>query len=184
MSRVAILVAVGFEEIEALTVVDLLRRSNIDADLVSITGERYVKSSHGIKIQADQLFEEVDFHKVDMIVLPGGMPGTENLEKYEPLMLQLDAFNQSGKYISAICAAPSILGHRGMLVGRNACCFPEYESHLTGANVSKNEVEISNHIITSRGMGCSIPFGLAIVKRFLGQAVSDELKKKIIYQNS
>lgn len=182
MSKVAIFLATGFEEIEALTVVDLLRRVGIEISMVSITGERLVTSSHSVQVMADQLIGEVDFDALDMLVLPGGMPGTKNLEACKLLMDQVEAFYKAGKSISAICAAPSILGHRGMLKGRNACAFPEYESHLEGATVTQNEVEVSEHIITARGMGCTIAFGLAIVERFLGKEAAENLGKKVIYK--
>ncbi|MDD2971180.1 MAG: DJ-1/PfpI family protein [Lachnospiraceae bacterium] len=184
MSKVAIFMATGFEEIEALTVVDLLRRAGISISMVSITGEIQVTSSHKVQVTCDALLEEVDFQGLDMIVLPGGMPGTKHLEACEPLMRQVEAFYQAGKYISAICAAPSILGHRGMLKGRTACSFPEFESHLEGADVTGSEVEVSDFIITARGMGCAIPFGLAIVERFLGKETAEALGKKIVYQQS
>lgn len=129
----------------------------------------------------DKLLEEVDFAELDMIVLPGGMPGTKNLEACASLMEQVDAFYENGKYVAAICAAPSIFGHRGMLKGRNACSFPEFESHLEGAQVSKNSVEVSDKVITSRGMGCAIDFGLAIVAEFQGQDAADALAEKIVY---
>lgn len=182
MNKIAIFLANGVEEIEALTVVDLVRRAGIEIDMVSITEERQIISSHKVVIIADKIIEELNFDEVDMIVLPGGMPGTTNLEACEVLMKQVDAFYQAGKYISAICAAPSILGHRGMLQGRNACSFPEHESQLEGAIVTRNEVEVSDFITTSRGMGCSIPFGLAIVERFKGKEAAEELSRKIVFQ--
>lgn len=182
MSRTAIFLAPGFEEIEALTVVDLLRRADIEIDMISISEEHQVTGSHKIQVYADKTWPEVDFDKVDMIILPGGMPGTKNLEAYEPLVQQIKEFHKNGKYISAICAAPSILGHLGMLKGRNACSFPEYESHLEGAIVTHNEVEVSDHIITSRGMGCAIPFGLAIVERFKGKETAEILAEKIVFE--
>lgn len=182
MEKVCVFLANGVEEIEALTVVDLCRRADVELSMVSITGEKTITSSHQVVIQADELFEDVDFEEVAMIVLPGGMPGTTNLEAYEPLMQQVEKFYEQGKYISAICAAPSILGHRGFLQGRNACSFPAFESHLEGALVSHNEVEISEHIITSRGMGTAIAFGLAIVARMKGQEAADALAQKIVYR--
>ena len=141
-----------------------------------------MESSHKVWVEMDMLFEELDFSKVDMIVLPGGMPGTKNLEAYAPLMEQIEHFYEKGKYISAICAAPSILGHRGMLKGRNACSYPDFESHLEGAQVTGNPVEISEHIITSRGMGTAIDFGLAIVARMKDEKTAKELAEKIIYR--
>lgn len=181
MSKACIFFATGYEEIEALTVVDLLRRASVEAEMVSVTGERMVTSSHGVTVEMDKLFAEVDFETADMLVLPGGMPGTRNLEAFSPLMEQLDAFDKQEKYIAAICAAPSILGHRGMLKGKKACAFPEFESHLEGAEVTGNPAVKSGHIITGRGMGCAIDFGLAIVETLQGKAAAAALADKVVY---
>lgn len=181
MGKVCIFFAPGYEEVEALAVVDLLRRAGIDTDMVSVTEEREVTSAHGVTVRMDKLFDEVDFEAMDMIVLPGGMPGTKNLEGYLPLMEKLDAFYKEEKCIGAICAAPSILGHRGMLKGRRACSFPEFESHLEGAEVTDNPAEISDFIITGRGMGCAVDFGLAIVEKFQGKEAAAALADKVIY---
>ena len=112
MSEVYVFFATGFEEIEGLTCVDLMRRADIDVTTVSVTGEHTVVGSHKIPVQMDKLFDEVDFGQAKMLVLPGGGPGTKNLEAFEPLMKQIDAFVKEGKAVAAICAAPSILGHR------------------------------------------------------------------------
>ncbi len=181
MSKIAVFLAQGFEEIEALTVVDICRRAGLETDMVSIMGEKEVTGSHGISVKADVLLEEMDFESLDMLVLPGGMPGTKNLEACEPLIQKLDVFYKTGKCISAICAAPSVFGHRGYLEGRNACSYPGFESQLTGAKVSENQVEVSEHVTTSRGMGTAIPFALAIVERFCGKEKANELAKAIIY---
>jgi len=183
MGKVCIFFGTGYEEIEALTVVDLLRRAGIDTEMVSITGETIVESSHGVGVKMDRLFDEVDFDEVEMIVLPGGMPGTKNLEAYGPLMERVDAFYQAGKSISAICAAPSILGHRGMLKGKAACSFPDFESHLEGAEVTKNPTQVAGNIITGRGMGCAIDFGLAIVEKIQGKEKATALAQKIVYEH-
>ena len=182
MGKVCVFFGTGYEEIEALTVVDLLRRAGIETEMVSITGEQTVEGSHKVAVKMDRLLEEVDFQEVDMIVLPGG-PGTKNLEACEPLMAQVDAFYQAGKYISAICAAPSILGHRGMLKGRKACSFPDFESHLEGAEVTKNPAQTADHIITGRGMGCAIDFGLAIIEKLQGKEQAAALAEKIVYEH-
>lgn len=181
MSKVCIFFAEGYEEIEALTVVDLLRRAGIDTETVSVTEEKTVTGSHGIPVIMDKLIGEVDFAGTDMIVLPGGMPGTKNLEDCRLLMEQVDAFCEAGKYVAAICAAPSILGHKGLLKGKRACCFPDFESHLEGAQVTQSSAEADGNIITSRGMGCAIDFGLTIVAAFLGQEKAEALGKQIIY---
>ncbi len=182
MNKIAIFLAAGFEEIEALTVVDICRRAGISVTMASVTEDVVVEGSHGIKVTADCVLEEVDFDSMDMLVLPGGMPGTKNLEACDKLMEQIDAFDQAGKYVAAICAAPSVLGHRGILEGRKACCYPGFEDQLKGAEVVYDAVAVSDHVITSRGMGCAIPFGLAITAVFCGEEKAKELSKGIIYE--
>ena len=182
MSEVYVFFATGFEEIEGLTCVDLMRRADIDVTTVSVTGERTVVGSHKIPVQMDKLFDEVDFGQAQMLVLPGGGPGTKNLEACEPLMQQIDAFYASGKYIAAICAAPSIFGHRGILKGKRACAYPCFEDHLEGAAVTAGPVEVNGNVITSRGMGTSIPFGLAIAGVFCGQDKADACAHAIVFQ--
>lgn len=181
MSKVCVFFGTGYEEIEALTVVDLLRREGIETDTVSVTGDKVVVSAHRIPVEMDKLIEEVDFEYVDMIVLPGGMPGTRNLEACEALMKQVDAFVAEGKPVCAICAAPSILGHRGHLEGKKAIAFPGFEDQLKGAEVVPLPVVRDGNIITGRGMGCAIDFGLAIVEYFDGKEAKEALAKKIVY---
>lgn len=182
--KAALFLADGFEVIEALTVVDLCRRAGIRIETVSITGKKEVESSHKVTVIADTLLENVDFEQVSMMILPGGMPGTLNLEACGELMEQLDAFYRSGRYISAICAAPSIFAHRGYLKDKPACSFPSLEGDLAkgGAVVNRNEVTVTGHMIMSRGMGCAIPFGLAIVERLAGSEKAAEVREKIIYE--
>lgn len=174
----------GFEVIEALTVVDLCRRADVSIKTVSITGKNEVTSSHGIVVTADQLYEEADFSAASMLILPGGMPGTKNQEAFEPLMARLDEWNEAGKNIAAICAAPSIFAHRGYLKGKDACSYPSFEEHLAdgGARVNQNEVTVSGHMIMARGMGCAIPFGLAIVERLADQETAEKIKIGIVYE--
>lgn len=182
MANLAIFMATGFEECEALLVVDLVRRAKLDIKTVSITGEQIVTSSHGVPVVTDMLLEDVDFDGLDMIILPGGMPGTLNLEANETLMSWVDKFYEQGKCVSAICAAPSIFGHRGLLEGRNAVSYPGFEKDLAGANVTTNPVEVSDHVTTSRGLGTAIDFGLAIVARYAGQEKADEIAHAIVYR--
>ncbi len=182
MSKIAVFFAEGYEEIEALAVVDVCRRLKLDVDMVSVTGAKLVKGAHGIDVAMDQMISDVDFEQYDMLVLPGGMPGTRNLEAHELLMQQVDAFYAAGKYIGAICAAPSIFGHRGIVKGRKACCFPSFESHLEGAEVTTNPVEIDGNVVTSRGMGTAIEFGLAIGGLFVESDQVEALAKSIIHR--
>ncbi len=182
MSKIAVFFAAGYEEIEALTVVDLCRRAGIETEMVSVTDGINVTGSHNISVVMDRMFDEVDFDSLDMIVLPGGMPGTKNLEAHAGLMEQLHKFYNEGRGVAAICAAPSILGHKGYLKGRTACAYPGFEPELEGADISMNSVVVSEHVITSRGMGCAIDFALAIVGRYCGKEAADKLSKSIIYK--
>lgn len=185
MSKLGIFFATGYEEIEALTVVDLVRRAGMEIDMISVTGEREVTSSHGVSVKMDKILEEVDFKELDMLVLPGGMPGTAGLEQCEELMAHLDEFYaDKDKYIAAICAAPSIFGHRGYLKGRKATSFPTMENQLEGAEVTGAAAEVDGHVITGRGMGCAIPFALTILEILQGEQAAKAMAEKIVYQNS
>ncbi len=182
MSRTAIFLADGFEEIEALTVVDLLRRAQIDITTVSIMGREEVTGSHGITVKADALFENADLDGCDMLILPGGQPGTTNLFACEPLKAKINDFNNKGKMLAAICAAPTVYGRMGLLEGLKACCYPGCEVDLDGADVQTTEVTCDSNFITSRGMGTAIPFGLAIIEHFQGKKASDEMAGKIVFK--
>ena len=182
MSKIAIFFAKGYEEIEALAVVDVCRRLGLTIDMVSVTEDKAVEGSHGIVVNMDKTFSQVDFGSYDMLLLPGGGEGTKNLEAHEALMAQIDSFYAAGKYIVAICAAQSIFGHKGILKGRRACSYPSFESHLEGATVTAGPVEIDGNVVTSRGMGTAIDFGLAVAGLFVGQEKVSELARGIVYK--
>ena len=182
MAKTAIFLADGFEEIEALTVVDLLRRAGIEITTASIMGRKEVTGSHKITVIADTLFEDVDFDSLDMLILPGGQPGTTNLGNCEPLKNKIKEFDAAGKMLCAICAAPTVYGKMGLLNGKKACCYPGCEVDLQGADVQTSEVTKDGHFITSRGMGTAIPFGLAIIEHFQGETAAREMAAKIVYR--
>ena len=183
--RVAVFLAEGMEEIEALTVIDLLFRAGIPCETVSITNSSVVASSHDVSVVADRGMDDTRFHfdDYDMLVLPGGMPGTTHLEECDALTDQVEHFVREGKQVAAICAAPTILAKLGLLEGKRATCFPNLQNVLeeNGAIVCQDQVVIDGNIITSKGMGTAIPFGLAIVAHYLGQDVADDLARKIVY---
>ncbi len=181
MARIAVFFGEGYEEIEALTVVDMCRRAGIETQMVSITGAPCVTGSHGIKVEMNAQYEDVDFDSLDMIVLPGGMPGTKNLEAHAGLMTRVDAFYGAGRFLAAICAAPSIFGHRGILKGRRACCYPGFEKDLEGAQVDYDSVAVDGHVITARGMGCAIDFSLAIITVLCGAKEAQAKAEAVIY---
>ncbi|MDE7247484.1 MAG: DJ-1/PfpI family protein [Lachnospiraceae bacterium] len=182
MSKTAIFFGTGYEEIEALTVVDILRRAGEEIEMVSITEERTVTSSHGVAVTMDKILSEVNFDETDVLVLPGGMPGTKNLEACEALMEQVDAFVKADKLVAAVCAAPSILGHRGHLKGKNACSFPNFEDHLEGAQVCQEPAVRDGNIITGRGMGAAIPFALTILEALQSKEIADQMAKTIVFK--
>lgn len=172
---VYLFLATGFEEVEALAPVDILRRADIEVQLISVSGEKVVTGSHGIAVTADGLFEETDFSDGELLVLPGGMPGTLNLEAH-PDLAELLRFNfQNGKMLAAICAAPMVLGKLGLLNGHRATCYPSYEEFLLGAEFSEERVVVSQNIITSRGAGTAMEFGLALVEKLKGEDVAKKL---------
>lgn len=183
MKQVSVFLADGFEEIEGLTVVDILRRAGLQVDMVSITGDKTIHGSHQIDVQADFLFEEMDFSQTDMLVLPGGMPGTRHLMEHKGLRSLLMAHDEQEQYIAAICAAPSVFGGLGFLKGRKACCYPSFEDKLEGAEVVQEPVCVDGHVITSRGMGTAIPFALKLTALLCGEEKAEEIGRSIIFIN-
>ena len=182
MKKIGIFLAEGFEEIEGLTVVDILRRAEIEAETISIMGQKEVCGSHKITVLADSLYEDVDFEKLDGVVLPGGLPGTTNLLAHAGVNETIRTFAEAGKLVAAVCAAPSVLGQAGLLEGKKATCYPGYEDKLIGAEVIYDEVAEAGNIITSRGMGTTIAFALRITAYLAGEEKAEELAKKIIYR--
>ncbi len=172
--------ATGFEEIEALTVVDLLRRAEIEVNLVSTTGEKQVKGCHNIAIEADILIEDVKYEECDMIVLPGGLPGAFGLRDHAILTEQIKNFAAEGKGIAAICAAPLVLGCAGVLNGKKATIYPGMEEHLTGATPIKEKVVKDGNMITSQGPATAMVFALAIVEHFVGKEKAEEIGKGLL----
>ena len=182
MIKVGILMASGCEEIEALTVVDLLRRAQISIDMIGIDSAPTVTGSHGIIVETDVPMRDAVWSKYDALILPGGMPGTLNLKNDAIVTTQVKAFADAGKLVAAICAAPTVLGHCGILRGRRATCYPGCEDGLVGANLSKENVVRDDNIITSRGMGTAIDFSLAIVDYLIDQKTAEDLAKSIVYR--
>ena len=182
MSKVLDFMADGTEEIEALTVVDLLRRAGISVETVSISDEPYITGSHNIKVGVDTGISSVSIDDACMIVLPGGMPGTNKLMDCEKLSEWLNEFARNGKYLAAICAAPSILGVNGLLAGKRATCFPGFEDKLLSAHYECKPVVVDGNIITSRGLGTAIEFSAAIITCILGEEAADSILEKIVYK--
>lgn len=180
--KVYTMLAEGFEEVEALAVIDVLMRAGMEVTMVSVMPELTVQGAHGIKVVADCLFDTCSFDECDMIFLPGGMPGTKNLDAHEGLKAQIRRFDGEQKWLAAICAAPSVFGGMGILDGKKAICFPGFEEKLTGAEITDERVVLDGHIFTSKGMGTAIDLGLAIVSELVGTEASEEIAKTIQYK--
>jgi 4-methyl-5(b-hydroxyethyl)-thiazole monophosphate biosynthesis len=163
MKKAVLFLATGFEETEAVGTIDVLRRGGIETTVVSITGEHKVTGAHGISVTADSLFAKTDFSCADALILPGGMPGSSNLNACEPLKKLIVRHYGEGKLIAAICAAPLVLGGLGLLKGRKATCYPGFEPQLTGAKITEGESVADGNIITGKGPGLVFNFALSIV---------------------
>lgn len=182
MKQVCVLLADGFEEVEALTAVDLLRRARVYVDTVSITEDYKVHGAHGINVQTEDLFEEVNFDEFDMIVLPGGMPGTTNLMAHPGVRQIVTAFAQAGKPVGAICAAPMILADLGLLQGKKATCYPSCEENMQGAVLTGAPVTVDGNLITSRGVGTAIDFALELISVLVGKEMAKKIASDIVYE--
>lgn len=182
MKRAVMLFAEGYETVEALMVVDILRRGGVEVTMTSISEEEFVRSSHGVNIEMDAVMGEIDVLSYDAIILPGGMPGTLNLGESDAVKKALLAMNEAGKIVSAICAAPGVLGKYGLLEGKNACSYPDHEVNLRGAQVLREPVVTDGNIVTSRGLGTALEFGLRLLELLEGVGKADQIREAIIYQ--
>ena len=181
--KVALFLANGCETIEALTVADILFRAGIPCTRVSVSGTPVVDTSHNVTVIADTTVDHLNWDEYDMLVLPGGIPGTPNLRACASLMKQVVRFHREGKMIAAICAAPSIFADLGLLKGVRAACNPSVEQILidNGAELVRENAVTAGNIITSRAMGTAIPFALAIVEHYKGKEAADQLGRNILY---
>ncbi len=173
----------GFEEIEAITVIDILRRAEINITTISISKDLLVKGGHDIYIKADDIFENLDYSNILGIILPGGLQGTNNLSNHSKLKDLILNVNEKNDLIMAICAAPSILGKYGILANKKATSYPTFIDKLNGATVIDEAVVVDGNIITSQGAGTSMLFALKIVEIIKGKDVSNKLAKAMIFKN-
>ena len=189
--KVYIFLADGFEDIEGLTVVDLMRRAGITITTVSIKNTKQITTAHSITMLTDQTFAETDFTDADMLVLPGGQPGTTNLGAFAPLTDLLKNFYNNGGRIAAICAAPTVFAQIGLLHGKKATAFLEgrkataYPSCMDGLGDAvrlEDNVVVDGNITTSRGLGTAIDFSLSLISQLLGQEKADQIAESVVYK--
>ena len=175
MAKVYAFLADGLEEVECLAVVDVLRRSGVEVT------DRKVTGSHGIELGTDALFEDVNPDVADVLFLPGGMPGTNNLKAHMGLRAAVECANKQGRRIAAICAAPSILGSMGLLKGRTATCYPGFEDQLTGVSYTSQGVVTDGNITTGRGLGFALDMGLELIRLLQGPQQAQKIAAAIQY---
>lgn len=180
--KAVVFLAEGFEECEALIVADILRRAGINTIMASVKETLSVKSSRHIVIQADALAEDLNYHELDIIILPGGRLGTDNLRKVDLVKRQCIKFAKN-KYVAAICAAPSILAQMGLLENKEATCHPDFENRMKGAILTKESVTVSGNIITGQGLGATFDFAFEIVRKLVGEDKVKQIKKAICYRS-
>lgn len=183
--KALIFLAPGFEETEAVAVIDLLRRAKVEVVLVSVGAVDFVTSARGISVKADLPIEKIkDGEHADLYILPGGMPGSENLAKSERLGQLLNAQKNAGRWIAAVCAAPTVLEKHGLLAGEKTTSHPSVEADLkSAAAYLKDKVVVSGKVVTSRGVGTTIDFALALVSLLAGKEKSEEIRKAIVYDH-
>lgn len=181
MKKVLLFLADGFEEIEALTTVDVLRRAGVQVTTVSINPTEMVIGAHGIPVMADGLFADCTPAEADMLILPGGMPGAANLDAHEGLRAAISAHAEAGKWLASICAAPMVYGHMGLLNGKKATCYPGFEGELAGATYTATPVEKDGNIITGKGPAVVLPFAYALAEVLVGEEVVAQVKAGMLY---
>lgn len=184
MAKAYVFLADGFEIIEALAPIDILRRGGIEVTTVSIMQRREVVASKDLPVIADTLFEEVgSFDDADLLALPGGWPGADNLNKFQPLRQLLLEHHAKGKRIGAICAAPMVLGSLGLLKGHKATCFPGFEQHLEGCDITHDLVTVDGQITTAEGPAAALPYGFTLLSHFRSPEEVDEQKEVMRYKH-
>lgn len=182
MAKVYVFLAEGFEIVEALAVVDVLRRAGVEVTTVAVTEDPMVMSAQKIGVMADEKLKDSLYEDADVLFLPGGMPGTRYLDANEIVKKAVLNQFEKGRLVAAICAAPSVLGHLHILEGKKATCFPGFEQELFGAEYSGDKVVEDGNVITSKGMGTAVDLGLALVARLVSSKTAEELAKKIQYR--
>lgn len=173
--------ATGFEEVEAIAPIDVLRRAGLEVTTVSITDQTTVLGAHGIPVVADTLFAEVDFSDADLLFLPGGMPGASNLDAHDGLRQLILAHHAAGKPLAAICAAPLVYGNLGLAQGKRMTCYPGFEQYLTGATYTGAPVERDGLMFTGKGPGAALALGYLLVEHFCGKETADQLRQGMMY---
>ncbi len=181
MAKVYQFMADGFEDIEALAPLDILKRGGVEVVTVSIMGREWVESANGVTLKADRLFEDTEFDDADMLLLPGGMPGASHLKHHEGLRQLLLDHAAKGRRIGAICAAPMVPGSLGLLEGKRATCYPGFESQLKGAEYTGQPVTVDDIFVTGKGPGASLPYSYQLLSLLAGDDEAKNIQQQMMY---
>ncbi len=183
MAKVYEFLATGFEDIEALIPLDIMRRAGVEFKTVSVTGSLLVETAHGVKIQADMLFEEADFSDADLLMLPGGLPGATNLNDHAGVKKAVVEQNARGKMVAAICAAPMVLGGLGLLKGKRATCYPGFEKYLEGADYTHELCTVDGNITTGEGPAATLPYAYTLLEALTDRQTADGVAEGMMYKH-
>lgn len=183
MAKVYEFLATGFEDIEALIPLDIMRRAGVEFKTVSVTGSLLVETAHGVKIQADMLFEEADFSDADLLMLPGGLPGATNLNDHADVKKAVVEQNARGKMVAAICAAPMVLGGLGLLKGKRATCYPGFEKYLEGADYTHELCTVDGNITTGEGPAATLPYAYTLLAALTDRQTADGVAEGMMYKH-
>lgn len=182
MAKAYEFLADGFEDIEALGPVDVLRRGGVEVVTVSIGEELAVTSAHGVEVKADALFNDVSFDDAALLLIPGGMPGAQNIDNHAGVRRALVAQHASNRFIGAICAGPMVLGHLGILEGKRATCYPGFEKELLGAAYTAAPFTVDGNIVTGKGPGATLPYAYALLELLRGERVAKAVREGMMYE--
>lgn len=183
MKKVYVFVSNGNEEVEVLIPVDVLRRAGVDVKLVSTTGEKVVTSAHGVRMETDTMIEDCDFSDADLLMVPGGLPGAENLCNHEGVRAAVNTQYEAGRLVSAICAGPMIFGSLGIAQGKECTCYPGFEETLVGAKYTADLVTVSGNVITGEGPAAAFPYAYTICEILCGKQTAEALKEGMMYNH-
>lgn len=183
MSKVYEFLATGFEDIEALIPLDIMRRAGVEFKTVSVTGNKNVETAHGVTIVADMLFEDADFSDADLLMLPGGLPGATGLNSHDGLKKLLVEHAGKGKLTAAICAAPMVLGGLGLLNGRRATCYPGFEKYLEGAEYTKELFTHDGNIVTGEGPAATLPYAYHLLETLTDKQTADAIAEGMMFKH-
>lgn len=182
MAKAYEFLADGFEDIEALGPVDVLRRGGVEVVTVSLGDTLVVTSAHGVEVKADVLFGDVDFENAVLLLIPGGMPGAQNIDNHEGVRRALAAQHAEGRLIGAICAGPMVLGHLGILEGKRATCYPGFEKELMGATYTAAPFTVDGNIVTGKGPGATLAYAYALLEQLRGERVARTVREGMMYE--